>query len=357
MATKKQNPPLPQHIEEQRTRAFVNKDIPTYTDTNFHHAVYQSLGFDNSFDINEFKSNFQIKIQSMNDEEMIFDLIGVDAPIANALRRVLISEVPTLAIENVYIIENSSIIQDEVLAHRLGLIPIKADPRWFEYLPADGELTDKNTLEFTLKVKCEKKKDYKESYPDHLKYEHSKVYSGDMVWVPHGVQADEFVGENAIKPVHDDILIAKLRPGQEIDLSARCCKGIGKDHAKFSPVATATYRLLPEVTIIGDLTGDKADALVKKCPMNVFDIEDLGGKKKAKVVNPRNCSMCRECIREVGWDKLVKLRRKKDHFIFHIESTQILPPKILFEEAVKKLLEKIETLRVELQKLATPGDE
>src|SRR5688572_24501630 len=97
---------------------------------------------------------------------MEFDLIGVDAAIANALRRVMIAEVckslfflkknkgikkskknqiniftskkiyiqvPTMAIEKVYIYDNTSIIQDEVLAHRLGLIPIKVDPDLFYF--------------------------------------------------------------------------------------------------------------------------------------------------------------------------------------------------------------------------------
>lgn len=57
--------------------------------------------------------------------------MGVDASIANAFRRILLAEVPTMAIETVYIFNNTSVIQDEVLAHRLGLIPIKADPGKF----------------------------------------------------------------------------------------------------------------------------------------------------------------------------------------------------------------------------------
>lgn len=74
-------------------------------------------------------------------------MIGIDPPLANAFRRMMIAEVPTMAIghfppsyslplmwaETVYFSENTSIMQDEVLAHRLGLIPIKADPREFEY--------------------------------------------------------------------------------------------------------------------------------------------------------------------------------------------------------------------------------
>lgn len=64
---------------------------------------------------------------------MEFDIIGVDPSIPNALRRILISEVPTMAFDKVFLFNNTSIIQDEVLAHRLGLIPLKADPRMFEF--------------------------------------------------------------------------------------------------------------------------------------------------------------------------------------------------------------------------------
>ena len=61
-----------------------------------------------------------------------FDMIGVDPAFANAVRRILISDVPSMAIEKVFIYNNTSIVQDEILSHRLGLIPLKADPRLFE---------------------------------------------------------------------------------------------------------------------------------------------------------------------------------------------------------------------------------
>lgn len=70
---------------------------------------------------------------------MEFDLIGVHPFLANTFRRVILSDVPTMAIDKVHILNNTSIIQDEVLAHRLGLIPIKADPRLFE-VKADRKL-------------------------------------------------------------------------------------------------------------------------------------------------------------------------------------------------------------------------
>ena len=57
---------------------------------------------------------------------------GIDAPIANALRRTLIADIETMAIDKVVLYQNTSVIQDEILAHRLGLIPIFANPDLFQ---------------------------------------------------------------------------------------------------------------------------------------------------------------------------------------------------------------------------------
>lgn len=136
------------------------------------------------------------------------------------------------------------------------------------------------------------------------------MYSGSLQWVPFGKQKETFK-DDPPRPVFNDILIAKLRPGQQISVECYVEKGIGFRHAKWSPVATATYRLLPEISLLEEITGKEAKELKKKCPMNVFDIED----DKAIVSRPRDCTMCRECIREDGWEEKVRLSRVKDHFI------------------------------------------
>jgi DNA-directed RNA polymerases I and III subunit RPAC1 len=101
------------------------------------------------------KEKMEIKIIYLDDETIVFDLIGVDVSIANSLRRILLAEVPTMAIETVYIQDNTSILQDEVLSHRLGLIPLKVDPRLFDDYHQGDEPTDLNTLVFKLDVLCE----------------------------------------------------------------------------------------------------------------------------------------------------------------------------------------------------------
>eukprot|EP00033_Pygsuia_biforma_P001485 GCRY01001675.1.p1 GENE.GCRY01001675.1~~GCRY01001675.1.p1 ORF type:complete len:374 (+),score=100.81 GCRY01001675.1:31-1122(+) len=292
--------------------------------------------------LEEFKSKLSIQIQHMDENEMIFDLVGVDPPFANALRRILLSEVPTMAIERIFIRNNTSVIQDEVLSHRLGLIPILADPEVFEYMNEGETPSTHNTIVFKLNVTCTRNPGVSDDAPSNEKYTHGTVYSGDLKWIPQGEGEDSQASLFAepIKPVHDDIVIAKMRPGQCIDLEAFCCKGTGKVHAKWSPVCTASYRLLPVIKFNSAVTGENAKDLVKTCPLNVFDIEDIGGVATAVAARPRDCSVCRECIREEKFENSIRLLRKKDHFIFSVESTGVLPPQTLVRHAVAVLKSK-----------------
>ena len=64
----------------------------------------------------------------------MFEIIGIDVPLAKALKRILIAEIPTMAIEKADMWQNTSVIPDENLAHRMGLIPIDVDVSRFEEL-------------------------------------------------------------------------------------------------------------------------------------------------------------------------------------------------------------------------------
>ncbi|WJX31449.1 hypothetical protein P8452_19874 [Trifolium repens] len=398
---------LPTHLQLHKTRVICNIDAPQHTDPINYSGAYAAMGVDNSVRLDNFCQNFKVEVKRFTNDDIEFDMIGIDPSIANAFRRILIAEVPTMAIERVYIANNTSLIQDEVLAHRLGLIPINADPKLFEYPDnAGGVNNEKNTIVFKLHVRCEK------GHP------RITVKSDALKWLPNGSEliadgakpnADakpktftSFSSEkdklpkftkNPPAPNNLDIILAKLGPGQEIELEAHAVKGIGKTHAKWSPVATAWYRMLPEVVLMEDVMDEKAEELVNKCPAKVFDIEDIGeGRRRARVVNARACTLCRECIRgdkesedaadkkekesedgadkkekesEDGvvekneeledkadkkneWEDLISLRRVKDHFIFTIESTGAITPDVLFTEAVKILEDKCERVITEL---------
>jgi len=339
-------------LEEKRTRVQIGPISPSHGSTYESASIFNSMGFDNSFDLDEFKDNFKVNILSKTKTEIHFELIGIDAAIANALRRILIAEVPTMAIEKVFIGNNTGVMQDEILSHRLGLIPINVDPAAFDFRAPNEDYSDRNCLIFELKVDCTRNIQASDDAPPHEKYINEKVYSRNFVWIPQGVQGDMFI-DNPVRPVFEDILITKLRPGQSIDLNVYCEKGIGKTHAKWSPVSTAFYRLLPEITFLTEIKDELADELVQKCPMNVFDIEDLGKKRGrvAKVARPRDCSVCRECIREPEWQDRIKLSRVKNHFIFSVESVGTYDSGVLLAEAIRVLIAKIETLELEIGKI------
>lgn len=351
---------LPAHIRKQGTRVYCKPDAPTNTETLQYSGSYASMGVDNSLRLDSFRENFRIKVIALDKDKMEFDMIGIDAAVANAFRRILISEVPTMAIEKVFIANNTSVIQDEVLAHRLGLIPIKVDPRLFEYLSANDTPNEKNTIVLKLHARCN------QGQP------RCTVYSQELKWLPNGSEfakesekpdskpstytsfscGQDSLPEFAGNPIStlEDIILAKLGPGQEIELEAHAVKGMGKTHAKWSPVGTAWYRMFPEVVLLEDIKGEDAEELIRKCPSGVFDIEDTGNaKKKAIVADSRACTLCRECIRgDEKWENRVALHRVKDHFIFTIESTGALPPEVLFTEAVKILEAKCERVITEL---------
>lgn len=326
-------------------------------------------------------------LERPSPNDLVFELINVDASFANALRRILLAEVPTVAIEKVYMMNNSSLVHDEVLAHRLGLIPLMADPRFMDTCEPDEEPTVENTLVFRLEVDCKrsdekktagrKKGDDDDNSEDEDeeamdKLVHGKdaklveaateaatsrpyrfprdrpytkhVYSGDIEWMPQREQVDRF---GTVKPVYDDILIAKLRPGQVIELEAHARVGIGKDHAKFSPVSTAGYRLMPQVVLKEPVYDEMAEELVHVYEPGVFRLEPTdpavdpaNTRVKAVVDNPYACTMSRNFLRHPDLAKAVEITRKPNHFIFSVESVGMYSPAVLVAEALRTLQSK-----------------
>lgn len=310
--------------------------------------------------------NFRVEFHKNEALDASFSLIGIDASIANAFRRILIAEIPTLAIESVFVHNNTSIVHDEVLANRLGLVPLAGNLdglnwlKWYKKAAEEdsdeSEAADNNTIVLKLNVQCTHAPaaTIKRGEQDPTKlYRHAHVYARDLVFEPTGRQTLYFSEpDGIIRPVNPDILLAKMRPGQKIDLEMHCIKGIGADHAKFSPVATASYRLLPTITITRPILGNDARKFARCFPKGVIGIEEVTaeesagkgsgyegqvGEKKAVVQNPFKDTVSRECLRHDEFAGKVKLGRVRDHFIFTVESTGQFDSDLLFLESVKTL--------------------
>lgn len=312
----------------------------------------------NAWDLDEFKKTFDIQIHNLGDEVGNFDLIGVDSSIANAFRRIMMAEVPNVAVEDVVISNNTSVIHDEVLAHRIGLVPLRVDPDKLEWYPSFSEpvivngvvespSTDSNTVQFSLKVACTKKnrdRNAPESTnPDDL-YENHTVYSGDLKYCGSKEQLQNVFGGEKPTVVNPNIVLAKLRPGQEIDLVAYAIIGVGCDHAKFSPVATASYRLMPLITLKEPITGKDAEKLQKMFSPGVIGLKKKNGEKVAYVQDSRRDTVSREVLRHEEFKDKVELGRKRDHFIFNVESTGSMQPDEIFVKSIDILRTKCQEL-------------
>ena len=150
----------------------------------------------------------KLNIIEATENKVKFNVSGLDLALANALRRIVISEIPTMAIESVTYYENSSILNDEILSLRLGLTPIKTDLKTYntvEECTCKGKGCAKCTVTLSMDVKGP-----------------GTVYSGELKST-----------DPEIMPVHDKIPLAKITPEQSIKFEARAELGNGKKHMKW----------------------------------------------------------------------------------------------------------------------------
>ena len=162
-----------------------------------------------------------VEVVEKSDERIVVRFNNIPRQYVNSLRRLAISEVPTLAIDDVVILENSSVMHDEAVAHRLGLMPLRTDPGRF-VMPHECDC--KSTLGCS---KCR----VLLVLDSEAKEKTLVVTSGEMV------SEDELV-----KPVSNDIPIVVLAPNQKLKFEAYARLGIGKDHAKWQPTAAAVVK-------------------------------------------------------------------------------------------------------------------
>jgi DNA-directed RNA polymerase subunit D len=166
-------------------------------------------------------TSISAEVLERTDERIVIKFNNISRQYINAIRRIAICEVPTLAIDDVVILENSSVMHDEAVAHRLGLIPLRTGLDRF-VMPQDCDC--KSTLGCS---KCRVL-----LVLDSEAMEKTKIVtSGELL------SEDELV-----KPVSKDIPIVVLAPAQKLKFEAYARLGVGKDHAKWQPTSAAIVK-------------------------------------------------------------------------------------------------------------------
>jgi len=256
----------------------------------------------------------QIKILEKRDDALRFILEGVDIAFANALRRTIIGEVPTFAIDEVEFYENDSALFDEIIAHRLSLIPLTTPFDRFEL--ESMELEDYTV---TLSLEAEGP---------------AIVYSGDL-------KSDD----PDVKPVNPNIPIVKLAEGQRLVFNAYAKLGKGKDHAKWQP-GFAHYKYLTKVRVSKEVPNwEKIKKAAKKKKLPVEETEN-----ELIITTIRSFYIPREFEQYIG--EKIKEEVVSNTFVFTVESNGELPVEEMVSVALKILMRKSDKFINELHKLA-----
>ncbi len=224
---------------------------------------------------------------------------------ANSLRRAAIEEVPVMAVEWVEFRKNSSVLYDEVLAHRLGLVPLKTDLKSYnlpEGCPCNGAGCAQCQLKLTLKAKGP-----------------VTVYASDIE-----------SSDPKVIPVYPKMPLTKLLKGQTLECDMTATLGQGKEHTKWSP-GLIYYKYKPAIKI--SKKGESCLECIKICPQEVFDKK--GDKLTINEKNLLNCHLCGACEDLSGGE--VSVERNVTDFVFYVESWGQLSAEDIIINASKRL--------------------
>ncbi|KCZ71686.1 DNA-directed RNA polymerase, alpha subunit/40 kD subunit [Candidatus Methanoperedens nitroreducens] len=212
-----------------------------------------------------YKINMDIDIIELSERKARFVLSGVPAAFANALRRSILAEVPVLAIADVNIYDNTSVLFDEQLALRLGLIPLKADTKRYvlpEECTCQGQGCPLCQVSLTLSAEGPK-----------------VVYSGDMIST-----------DPDVRPADATVPIVELKEKHKVVVEsiARLGTGTGRSHSKWQAGIASGYKNMPVLTV-GECDG--CGKCIELCPRNILKLSG----DKVSVTDVIECSMCRIC--------------------------------------------------------------
>jgi len=238
--------------------------------------------------------------KSKDKSKASFILKDVSPSIVNMIRRYIIEEIPTMAIEDIEFRNNSSILYDEIVAHRLGLIPLTTDLKSYflkEKCKCKGAGCARCTVKLTMKGK------------------------GPCILCAGDLKSKD----PKIKPVYSKMPIVKLLKKQEVELEATATLGKGKTHAKWSP-GLVYYKYKPYIEINQNNIKDP-NKIKESCPQDVFKVE----KNKLKI-DEANLSKCHLCAACQDISPGIKLNDKETEFIFYLESWGQLTIKEIVKE-------------------------
>jgi len=269
-----------------------------------------------------------LEVLEQSDYKLMFIIEGISVEMVNALRHIILTEIPVMAIDEVIILKNDSPLYDEVVAHRLGLIPLKTNLKNYN-LPRDCECGGYGCSLCQVSLTCEITNTSNKSLV---------ISSGDLN-----------SNDPDVVPVNPEIPILKIDKNAKVIIEAYAILGTGKDHAKFSAVSNCAFRHYPEIEFDESKITNKEEQenIVNLCPEKLYELSNK--KLKLKEDYWKTCTLCKAC--EENSEGKIKVSWKEDTYIFSIESYGVLPFNELMQKTFEIFLNKIDEFAKKLEEI------
>lgn len=250
----------------------------------------------------------KIQVLEKNNSEIKFIADGLEPSLANELRRIMMSETPTMAVEWVDFVKNDSALNDEIVSNRIGHIPLKFDKKLYNMMK-DCKCGGKGCSLCQVKLSLKKKGP-------------GVVYSGDMK-----------TKNKDVVPAFDKIPITELFDDQEIEFEAIAILGTGREHTKWQG-AVVGYTNLWEPS--------SKQSEMKLCDNHAFHVNGV----KAIRSKPLECAMCKSLNDDDG-----KFKPIETSFLFNVETASGLSTDEIVSESSVILEEKLKEFDKSVKKI------
>lgn len=248
----------------------------------------------------------ELELRELKNGTIRLLLSGTTPAFVNSIRRTVLQEVPVMAIDEVEIAANDSVMADEILVHRLGQIPLHTPEGYL--LPSECDCRRGRCPNCSVDLTLE--------------------LEGPTMARAKDMESSDL----EVVPVQGDAPVVRLGEGQRLELTAIARLGFGKDHASWQP-AIASYKYMPTIDVDQEVREDWGEC-VEACPEDILEAED----GKLKVADLEKCTLCEACAE--ACPDAVEVEGDPSKFIFKIESTGAMSPERVAKESIEVLKDK-----------------